>query len=202
MGRNLLSAFADPIRLSFQGTGKCILNSLSGIFPFHYHQHQSKKLRDSLLELVKAGTEKEDGYLFHFSSVIYEFLYTLYKHHSQKLSPQARDKENRNFERMEELLQYVRSNYRHEITLSQAAGILNVSPEYFCRLFKKHTGQTFLEYLNAVRLLHFHRELLSTDYSITELMERCGITNYKVFIRSFKETYGTTPGKLRAMDKQ
>lgn len=170
-------------------------------FPSITTSTSQKKLRDHLLELVKAGTEKEDGYLFHFSSVVYEFLFTLYRYHSQKISPEAKDKENRNFERMEELLQYVRSNYRREVTLSEAAGILNISPEYFCRLFKKHTGQTFLEYLNAVRLLHFYRELLSTDYSITELMERNGITNYKVFIRSFKETYGTTPNKLRAMEQ-
>jgi len=156
-----------------------------------------KKLRDGLLELVKAGTERKDGYLFHFSSVVYELLFTLYKHHSQKINPETKAKETRNLERMEELFQYVRANYRREITLSEAARIMNITPEYFCRLFKKHTGQTFLEYLNAIRLLHFHRELLATDYSITELMERNGITNYKVFIRSFKETYGTTPNKLR-----
>lgn len=157
-----------------------------------------KKLRECLLELIKSGTEKEDGYLFHFSSVVYEFLFTLYKHHSQRISLEAKDKENRNLERMEELMQHVRANYRREIPLREAAELLNVSPEYFCRLFKKHTGQTFLEYVNAVRLLHFHRDLLSTDYSITELMERNGITNYKVFIRDFKKTYGTTPAKLRS----
>lgn len=156
-----------------------------------------KKLRDCLRELVKAGSEKEDGYLFHFSSVVYEFLFTLYKHHSQRISLETKAKETRNLERMEELFQYVQVNYCRKITLSEAARILNISPEYLCRLFKRHTGQTFFEYLNAVRLLHFHRELLSTDYSITELMERNGITNYKVFLRSFKETYGTTPGKLK-----
>lgn len=168
-------------------------------FPSITTSSSQKKLRDCLLELVNVGTEKEDGYLFHFSSVVYEFLFILYKHHSQKISLEAKNKENRNLERMEELMQYVRANYRREISLPEAAALLNVSPEYFCRLFKKHTGQTFLEYLNAVRLLHFHRELLSTDYSITELMDRNGITNYKVFIRDFKKTYGTTPAKLRAL---
>ena len=50
----------------------------------------------------------------------------------------------------EEVIHYVKSNYKKEISLNEAAGLLNVSPEYFCRLFKKQTGQTFLEYLNAV----------------------------------------------------
>ena len=80
-----------------------------------------KKLRECLLELIKSGTEKEDGYLFHFSSVVYEFLFTLYKHHSQRISLEAKDKENRNLERMEELMQHVRANYRREIPLREAA---------------------------------------------------------------------------------
>lgn len=114
-----------------------------------------------------------------------------------KITRETREKENRNFERIEETLQYVKANYKREISLAEAAGLLNVSPEYFCRLFKKHTGQTFLEYLNAVRLIHFYHDLLQTDYSITELLSQNGITNYKVFIRTFRETYKTTPGKLR-----
>lgn len=156
------------------------------------------KLRDCLFELVKTYTEKEDGYLLHFSSVVYEFLYLLYRDHSHKITPEIKEKENRNFERMEEIIQYVKTHYKQEISLNDAAELIHVSPEYFCRLFKKHTGQTFMEYLNAVRLIHFHKELFSTDYSITDLMARNGLTNYKVFIRSFKDTYGTTPGKLRA----
>lgn len=170
-------------------------------FPAITMNTPQRQLCGCLLELVKTYTEKEDGYLLHFSSVVYEFLYILYRNYSSRISLQTREKENRNFERMEEIIQYVKTHYKQEISLNEAAQLINVSPEYFCRLFKKHTGQTFLEYVNAVRLIHFHRELFSTDYSITELMARNGITNYKVFIRTFKDTYGTTPGKLRAQAK-
>lgn len=170
-------------------------------FPSITINSTQRKLLDHLAELSKTYEEKKDGYLFHFSSVVYEFLYILYRNHSHKISKETKDKDNRNFERMEEVLQYVRINYKKDISLNEAAKLLNVSPEYFCRLFKKHTGQTFLEYLNAIRMLHFYQELISTDYSITDLMERSGITNYKVFTRTFKETYGTTPGKLRKQER-
>lgn len=156
-----------------------------------------RKLRDCLFALLDAYEKKEDGYQLYFSSVVYEFLYILYKNHSAKMTRQAKEKENRSFEKIEETIQYVKANYKREISLAEVAGLLHVSPEYFCRLFKKHTGQTFLEYLNAVRLIHFYHDLLQTDYSITDLLERNGITNYKVFIRTFRETYKTTPGKLR-----
>lgn len=156
------------------------------------------ELYHCLLALAETYKKKEDGYLLHFSSVVYEFLYLLYKNHSRRISPQVKERENHNFERMEIIIAYVKAHYKEDISLNDAAKLVNLSPEHFCRLFKKHTGQTFLTYVNAVRLIHFHQELLATDYSINELMERSGITNYKVFIRLFKETYGTTPGKLRA----
>ncbi len=155
------------------------------------------ELYHCLLALAETYKNKEDGYLLHFSSVVYEFLYLLYKNHSRRISPQVKERENHNFERMEVIIAYVKAHYKEDISLNDAAKLVNLSPEHFCRLFKKHTGQTFLAYVNAVRLIHFHQELLATDYSINELMERSGITNYKVFIRLFKETYGTTPGKLR-----
>lgn len=167
-------------------------------FPSITRNDSQSGLCHCLLALAETYLNKEDGYLLHFSSVVYEFLYLLYKNHSHRISPQAKERENHNFERMEVIIAYVKANYKEDISLNDAAKLINVSPEHFCRLFKKHTGQTFLEYVNAIRLIHFHQELLSTDYNINELMERSGITNYKVFIRSFKETYGTTPGSLRA----
>ena len=166
-------------------------------FPSITMNATQKKLRDCLFTLLDTYEKKEDGYQLYFSSVIYEFLYLLYKNYSRRISKQTREKENRNFERMEETIQYVKNNYQTEISLNDMAELLHVSPEYFCRLFKKHTGQTFLEYVNAVRMIHFYQDLLHTDYSITELLERNGITNYKVFSRMFRETYHTTPHKLR-----
>lgn len=166
-------------------------------FPSLSQGEAFQALRNLLSELVETYSKQENGYLFHFSSLVYEFLFILYKKFSRQVSRETKEKENRNFERIEEIIQYVKTHYRKDISLKEASGLINISPEYFCRLFKSHTGQTFLEYLNAVRMIHFYQELLQTDYSITDLMERNGISNYKIFIRAFKSAYGTTPKKLR-----
>lgn len=166
-------------------------------FPSITMSSVQRRMCDRLFELASIYKKKEDGYLLRFSSILYEFLYLLYRNYSQKISRETRDKENKNFERIEEVLQYVKVHFRENISLDEVSALLHVSPEYFCRLFKKHTGQTFLEYLNAVRMFHFYQELTTTDYSITELLSRNGITNYKVFSRSFKDTYGAPPAKLR-----
>lgn len=203
---------SDDTRLQLSFSLICSNNAS---FPLHWHSHleimlirqgyfpsitmnsTQKRLCGCLFELARIYTEKEEGYLLRFSSVVYDFLYILYRNYAHRLSRQAREKENRNFERIEEVLQYVNANYKREISLNEVSALLNVSPEYFCRLFKKHTGQTFLEYLSAMRLARFYQDLVSTDYSITSLMDRNGISNYKVFLRTFKEAYGDSPSKIR-----
>lgn len=72
----------------------------------------------------------------------------------------------------------------------------------FAVCLKKYTGQTFLTYVNQIRLQYFHSDLLQTDESITYLMNKNGITNYKVFLRSFKEAYGMPPGQLRKKQRE
>ena len=60
-------------------------------------------------------------------------------------------------------------------------------------------GVTFLEYVNLVRIDHIHEELLTTDDSITSILERNGFTNYKVFSRMFHEQFAMTPSQLRKL---
>lgn len=169
-------------------------------FPSLTMYSTQRQLLDCLFELIDTYQAKEDGYLLHFSSIIYEFLYILYRNHSHRLSEEAKEKENRNLERIEGVIQYVKTNYRDAISLNDVAKLLNVSPEYFCRIFKKHTGQTFLEYLGTVRMHRFYQELISSDLSITQLLENNGITNYKAFCRDFKNAYGAPPRQIRKRD--
>ena len=57
----------------------------------------------------------------------------------------------------------------------------------------------FLEYINLVRIDHINDELLVTDDSITDILQRNGFTNYKVFSRMFKVQFGMTPRELRRL---
>ena len=93
---------------------------------------------------------------------------------------------------------YVEKEFRKKISLKEVSQILNVSPEHMCRLFKKYTDMTFNEYLMSLRISAFYQMLQNTNQKISVILEECGITNYKVFIREFKKTFGKTPEKLRS----
>lgn len=100
-------------------------------------------------------------------------------------------------ERLQSVITYVNEHYTQPISLQDVCDHLGLGKEYFCRFFKKNMHQSFLHYLNETRLAHVYQDLLTTDLPISEIMEQNGLTNQKLFNRSFKELYGCTPSEVR-----
>lgn len=152
-------------------------------------------------ELFRLNESKGNDYRLLFLIQTYQMLHLLSTRCSSLLSAKNRGQVDRDLSRIEQSIQYVRHNFRDPISLQEVSSLLALTPEYFCRLFKKYTGQTFVTYVSQVRMLHFYQDLLQTDESITYLLDKNGITNYKGFMREFKEAYGATPHKLRIMNR-
>lgn len=104
-----------------------------------------------------------------------------------------------NIERLEQVCDYVEHHYKEEITLQEAADELGLNREYFCRFFARNMGISFIKYVNQVRINHIYQDILHTDDSIQEIMERHGFYNQKLFYRTFKEHYGSTPREVRKL---
>jgi len=153
--------------------------------------------RSLLVELQSIYQAREDGYPLLFSARLHELLYCLYRGFSKWLTPGAHLSIHRNFSGITQTLDWIHGHYREPLRLDEAAARLGFSKEYFCRIFKEYTGQTFLEYVNSVRAAKVYEDLYRTDDSLTLLMARHGITNYKVFLRTFRALYGDTPQRLR-----
>ena len=108
---------------------------------------------------------------------------------------------NKDRARLDTILDYIAQNYRRHVSIEEIAGIAYLQPGYFCRFFKKCMGITFLEYQNELRLSFIYLDIISTDDSIKDILERHGFTNYKLFNKMFQETYGCKPRELRARRK-
>ena len=159
---------------------------------------ESGALFNSLSAMQQLFEDHDDGYQLLFLARFCEFLHALYKHHSASSLRRTENATARDLNRVMAVVSWVRAHYREPLSLEDAAGYLNISREYFCRIFKKYTGQTFLDYLCMVRTTRFYEQLRSSDLSIPELMEQNGLTNYKTFLRTFHCLYGTTPQKMRS----
>ncbi|WP_070000538.1 helix-turn-helix transcriptional regulator [Cellulosilyticum sp. I15G10I2] len=157
-----------------------------------------QKMIQYLLAMKILYEQGEDGYGLLFTSNLNLFLHTLYRHYATRQDLIEKNKAAKHLSRLKEVIDYVEQNYMESLSLKKAASLVALNPEYFCRSFKKYTGFTFMEYVNLVRLTHIHSDILDTDDSITSIQERHGFTNYKVFNRMFKESFGCTPSKLRS----
>lgn len=101
------------------------------------------------------------------------------------------------YERIRAIIRYVEEHFQENISLQDAASFLGISREYFCRIFKKNTGASFLQYLDEVRLSKIYNDLQATSLPIGEIAEKNGFTNQKRFNQAFKKMYGCTPSSIR-----
>ncbi len=155
------------------------------------------RLSHVLQEITALFNAHEDGYQLLLTSRFYEFLHILYRNFTIRSIAKNEHSAGHNLRRITDVVDWTQENFRQPLTLEAAAGHLGITREYFCRLFKKYTGQTYLDFLCAIRTMNLYEEMKTSDLSIPLLMEQNGLTNYKTFLRTFRELYGTTPQKAR-----
>ncbi|MNN77699.1 Bifunctional transcriptional activator/DNA repair enzyme AdaA [compost metagenome] len=96
------------------------------------------------------------------------------------------------------MLIYLGDHFREAVTVEEAAGICCLTPTYFCYLFKKTTGKTFIEYLHMLRIHEATRLLRLRRYSVQAVSDQVGFSNPTYFGRVFKSITGMTPSQYAA----
>lgn len=93
---------------------------------------------------------------------------------------------------------YVFENLAGQVRLADAAKAAALSPEAFCRLFKRSAGKTFFDFVNDARIGHACVQLIETDSNIGEIALASGFNTLANFNRRFRERKQTTPREFRA----
>lgn len=111
-----------------------------------------------------------------------------------RIEPKAfEETSNKASNKVNKVIEYIEEHFDEDITIESAAGLINVNPSYFCRIFKQATGNTFIHYLNDYRIMQAKQRLLKPEASITEVMYETGFSNYSYFNRVFKQYSGYSP---------
>jgi AraC-like DNA-binding protein len=99
--------------------------------------------------------------------------------------------------RVEKVMNYSHQNFHKPLSLAEVAKLSNMTETAFSRFFKLHTGMTYINCLNEIRLGHASRMLIETTHSISEIAYDCGFNNISNFNRIFRKKKGCTPKDLR-----
>ncbi len=95
--------------------------------------------------------------------------------------------------RIGKVISYIHSNFKKDLSLNEVAEVANLTPNAFCKYFRKRTNKSFVEYLNELRINQSCELLMSDMYSVKEVAAMTGFKNRSNFNRRFYKVVGKTP---------
>lgn len=144
------------------------------IFPDYLKQYKKMKTYEEMFECLVLGVEEE---------------YRAYiKNKKDAVSVPIRDAK-----------QYIYDHFSQNITLESVSEQIGFNPTYFSTLFKKETGENFLEYVTELRIQKAKHYLMQTDYDVAEIASSVGYGDLKYFSKLFKKNTGLSPSEFRKL---
>jgi AraC family transcriptional regulator len=98
--------------------------------------------------------------------------------------------------RLRHVLDFIHSHLADDLSLSDVATRVGLSPYHFSRLFKQSTGFSPYRYLLTQRVEAARRLLLSTSLSPAEVASEVGFYDQSHLTRHFKRLTGFTPAAV------
>ncbi len=93
-------------------------------------------------------------------------------------------------------LNFIENHFRENPSLADAAKQACLSPGYFGALFKKTTGETYIQYLNA-RKVYCAEMLLKNGMSVADACFASGFGSLSGFLHAFKKIKGVAPETIK-----
>jgi AraC-like DNA-binding protein len=92
---------------------------------------------------------------------------------------------------------YISSRQTEDFSLSDVARAIHVSPFYLCKIFKKATGLTFIEFRNRLRIESAMKLLANPNQGVSEIAYSVGFQSLTQFNRLFRRIVGQSPTTFR-----
>lgn len=156
----------------------------------------SRLVRDAVLE-VADGREYYENVVRGILMELFSLLLRDYK--DQRPLNYPDDKEIRRYQVIYPAIRMIRQDSTAEHSVDELSRACNISKYHFCRIFKESTGMSAVEYRNEYRLQIADALLKSTDKTIAEISQCCGFDDPAYFSRCYKNKYGVSPVKKRAI---
>ncbi len=112
-------------------------------------------------------------------------------------NPKPSPKAIRPGEPLEEYLGWLDSNFFEAISIDEAARACQMSRRTFTTRFRQRTGQTWLAYLNGLRVNYAQTLLENGDANVSSIAFQSGFDDLSTFYRAMKRATGKRPLDFR-----
>jgi AraC-like DNA-binding protein len=92
---------------------------------------------------------------------------------------------------------FIVDNHEHDISITDVAGYVFLSPGYFTRAFRDETGMSPLTFLMQVRVDHACKLLEQKEIKVSGIAAQVGFTSPQRFNVAFRKYIGKTPMEYR-----
>jgi len=96
-----------------------------------------------------------------------------------------------------EIIDYIKANYRESLSLQGIAEKFSLSPIIISKIIKKKTGQKFNDYFNYLRIEYAKILIASANLKMSAICEQSGYSDYRYFTEKFKEFTGVSPSEYK-----
>jgi AraC-like DNA-binding protein len=157
--------------------------------------HQLKPLEDTYKELYEASRDPTILQETKLSALTYAFLVE-FMGHAVAYSPGKSPVTNR----IPELLPLMQEQAPQPFDLAYWASLADVSSYYFCKLFRKSTGMTPLQFMTSCRM-QFGKQMLleQPNLPVQQIALETGYSSASYFNKRFMEHEGMTPSQFREL---
>ena len=103
----------------------------------------------------------------------------------------------KNKQKVQEAIQYIQANYNKDLNMAMVSNYISMNYSLFSVIFKKYTGNNFINYLKELRMREAKHLLANTDKKVNEISMLVGYENEKHFMKTFKALYAVSPSEYR-----
>lgn len=169
----------------------------------HLRPDTPRKIRmiELVLQITDILREEPYGFELQIRDLMSRFFLLLLEETEDVRAKEKKGNE-RDLERMKQMLPFIYAHYGEPIGLDEIAGAAGVSPRECTRCFRRSIGRPPVRFLIEYRAQMAAMMLSRTSDSISSIAEKCGFVSDSYFGKTFKEIYGCTPREYRKRQKE
>ena len=184
-----------PSNVDYLRTSKRDLMIVIHFKTFNYHSNEieqfipsdKEKIRNLFVEILNAWNKNDATYKHNAASILNLIFAEIYRENKKEYETGSK---------IELSIKYINENcYKKDFSLQNASKKSFISETYFRKLFKENFGISPKQYVVKRRIKYAASLIVAGYYTLSEIADLCGYSDYKHFSSEFKKIMGTSPSK-------